>query len=125
MKLLFVKTEHKNKQLCRVIRAYESAYPEPLIFKTGEELIIADKKSPWRGWIWCTNQSGESRWVPENYIDRKGGTGAMRCDYDATELTADIGEELIIQKEESGWLWCINKKKQRGWIPAECVEKVK
>ncbi|MBU1937484.1 SH3 domain-containing protein [bacterium] len=119
-----MRRNNEIKQLCRVITAYDSAYPEPLIFRKGEELVITDKESPWAGWIWCMNRSGESRWVPENYVNRKGKTGTMRCDYDATELTANIGEELIIEKEESCWLWCTNKKKQRGWIPAECVEDI-
>ena len=115
----------KDRQLYRVVKPYDSVYPEPLVFRTAEELVITDKESPWRGWIWCTNQSGESRWIPENYVERKDNKGTMRCDYDATELTANIGEELIIEKEESGWFWCINQKKQRGWIPIECVEKIK
>ena len=123
MKRPEVKKGDENKRICRVIKAYDSAYPEPLIFKMGEELVITDKDSPWAGWLWCTNHSGESRWIPENYVDRKGGTGVMRCDYDATELSIRIGEELIIEKEESGWFWCTNKKDQRGWIPAECVER--
>ncbi len=123
MKRPEVKKSNENKQLLRVIKAYDSAYPEPFVFVKGEELVITDKDSPWHGWIWCTNSSGKSRWVPENNIERKGNAGTMRCDYDATELTANIGEELTIEKEESGWFWCTNRNDQRGWIPAECVER--
>ena len=45
----------------------------------------------------------------------------MRSDYDATELSVRVGEELLIQREESGWLLCENRAGQRGWVPANVV----
>jgi len=113
-----------KQRTCRAISEYQSAYPDPLIISAGEELMIGEKESGWSGWVWCTNQGGESRWVPEKYVERKGDTGIARYDYEATELSVSVGEELVMGKGESGWIWCTNQKGQSGWVPADDVEKL-
>lgn len=109
-------------QRCRVTSAYQAAYPDPLVIKTGERLQIGDRATDWPGWLWCTNESGKSGWVPEAYIEQHNRRGLARRDYDATELSAEVGEELVVGFEESGWLWCTNQAGQSGWIPADHVE---
>jgi hypothetical protein len=42
--------------------------------------------------------------------------------YDANELSVDLGDEIIGELVESGWVWCHNQKGERGWIPLECLE---
>ena len=116
--------ETKNGQICQVVREYQSPYSEPLVISAGEELAIDEKESEWSGWIWCTNQDGKSRWVPERYVERKGDTGIALYDYEATELSVSVGEELVMGKEESGWIWCTNQRGQSGWVPADHVEKL-
>lgn len=106
-------------RICRVISAYRAAYPDPLVIHAGEVLAVGEKESEWSGWIWCTNRSGKSRWVPEVYVDRKGDTCVALCDYDATELSVRVGEELVAGQEAAGWLWCTNREGQRGWVPKE------
>jgi len=117
-------TRMERQQICRVIFAYQLAYPDPLVISAGEELTIGEKESEWSGWVWCTNQDGKSRWVPEKYVERKGDTGIACYDYEATELSVSVGEELIMGKEESGWIWCTNQEGQSGWVPADHVEKL-
>ena len=115
-----------DKRTGTVIRDHESAYPEPLIVKTGEVLTITTRQSEWPGWRWCVNTSGRGGWVPDAWIDRAGkgdgDGGRMLRDYDATELTAHVGERLTIELAESSWLWCINEPGEHGWIPQQCVE---
>lgn len=106
---------------CRVIYGYRSAYPHPLKLKSGEVVTIGEKRSEWSGWLWCEDQDGKKGWVPESYVERKGDTGKVDVEYDATELTVEKGEELEIIKEEKGWLWCKNKKGNFGWIPKKKV----
>lgn len=106
----------------RVVKEYQAAYPDPLAFQAGEEVSIARRESEWPGWLWCTKQSGESRWVPEQYIERGGKTAVMRCGYDATELTVHIGETLTAHREASDWLWCTNQQGGSGWVPAANLE---
>jgi len=112
----------KQGQIGRVIKEYQSPYTHPLVFSTGKELTVSEKEGEWGGWVWCTNQDGNSRWVPEAYVERKGDTAVMRCDYEATELSVTVGEELLMGKEESGWIWCTSQKGQSGWVPADNVK---
>lgn len=109
-------------RICRAITAYESAYPMPFALRAGDELAIGDKESEWSGWLWCTSQRGESRWVPEAYVERRGDTGVALCDYDATELSVDAGEELLVDRQESGWMWCTNRRGQSGWVPGKNLD---
>ena len=115
-------TKNDQRQICRVISEYQTPYSEPLVISAGEELAIGEKESEWSGWIWCTNQDGKSRWVPEKYVERRGDTGIALYDYEATELSVSVGEELRMGKEESGWIWCTNQEGQSGWVPADNVE---
>jgi hypothetical protein len=113
-----------RRQLCRVISEYQSAYTDPLRFRAGEELAIGEKETSWRGWVWCTSRDGKSRWVPERYVERRGDTCIVLYDYEATELSVSVGEELAFGKEESDWLWCTNRAGRSGWVPADNVEKL-
>ena len=119
-----METKNNQRQICRVVSEYQSPYSEPLVISAGEELVIGEKESSWSGWVWCTNQDGKSRWVPEKYVERKDDTCIALCDYEATELSVSVGEELAMGKEESGWIWCTNQKGQSGWVPVDHVEKL-
>ncbi len=81
MKESDARRDYKRKQSCRIITAYEAAYPDPLVMKAGDELTTGEKTGPWKGWVWCTNEHGQSRWIPENYVAKKGGECTMRCDF--------------------------------------------
>ena len=74
-------------------------------------------------WIWCTDQRGKSGWVPKDGIDFHANStiGIARYDYAATELTVAVGDELVVEREESGWLWCTDQRGKSGWIPAAHV----
>jgi hypothetical protein len=109
-------------KICRVIEAYESPYTEPLKMMKGEILTFEEKECEWSGWIWCTNKSGKSRWVPENYLEIHGNTCEVKQDYDAVELSVKVGDELIIEKEEADWFWVSTKEGKKGWVPIRNVE---
>ena len=106
----------------RVIEDYISPYTEPWIMAQGEILAVGEKDSEWTGWIWCTNKEGESRWVPENYLEIHGNSGKAKQDYNSTELSVKVGEELIIEKEEAEWYWCTNQEGKSGWVPIKNVQ---
>ncbi len=117
-------TKIDRRQICRVVYAYQSSCPDPLVVSAGEQLMIGAKETSWSGWVWCTDRHGKSSWVPEKYIERGGNTGTAICHYDATELSVNVEEELIMGEEESGWIWCMNREGQWGWVPADCIEKL-
>jgi uncharacterized protein YgiM (DUF1202 family) len=107
---------------CKVISEYKSPYTESLKIRKGEILQIRNKESKWPDWVWCMNKGGKERWVPIKYIDIQGNLGIMLQDYEATELAVSIGEELKIEKEESGWVWVTNKEGKKGWVPLENIK---
>ena len=59
------------------------------------------KESEWSGWIWCINGTGEMGWVPESNLKILETTCKVLQDYDATELSVDVGQELTIKMESS------------------------
>lgn len=48
------------------------------------------------GWWWCTAPDGRSGWVPVDLLRRHGAEGEVLEDYDATELTVRLGEEVRV-----------------------------
>ena len=114
------KTE--RRQMCRVISAYQSSCHDPLVVGVGEALSITERETEWSGWLWCTDLRGKSSWVPEAYVTRRGEGAIANRDYDATELSVVVGEELTVHKTESGWLWCTNARGESGWVPADHVQ---
>jgi len=106
----------------RVIRDYETPYPEPFVIKKGELLVPSVRDSEWEGWIWCKNSEGKSAWVPENYLESSGENAIALQDYDARELSVQEGDLLELIKGEAGWFWCRNIDGQMGWVPGEYIE---
>ena len=115
-------TRPQNKTLGRVISDYQSAYTEPFAIRAGEKLTAGDRVSEWAGGVWCTNQAGQSRWVPEKYLARDGDVCTARRDYEATELAVCAGEILELGQEESDWVWCANQSGQSGWVSRDRIK---
>ncbi len=107
-----------------VVADYQAPYPDPIRAEAGEEVIIdLEKKTEIQGWVWCTDSSGRSGWVPAQYLEIKETRGKVLHDYDAIELTIHAGEMLTVYKEESHFYWVANQSGQRGWVPVEHVER--
>jgi len=106
----------------RVIKAHESEFPNPIKVKAGAKVSVEDRETIWAGWLWCRTDGGVEGWVPSGYVDRNGNSGTMRRDYDATELTVEIGDILEAVDEASSWLFCRTKTGLPGWVPVENVE---
>jgi len=116
MEHIFLKeTNSKIKYL--VVQQYISAFPNPITLKIGDIVEITDKKSDWKGWIWCQTKDHTFGWVPENIITRTGTKGKIKANYDATELSAEIGDRLELIKKESKWIYCKTSSGELGWIP--------
>jgi uncharacterized protein YgiM (DUF1202 family) len=119
------KTTFNSGDRVRVVTAYQTPFPDPLVIRAGESLTLGRRQSDWAGWVWCTGQTGHSGWVPEAYLDRQQGNLALaNRDYDATELSAAVGETLTVHKAESGWVWCTDPHGRQGWIAAAYVARL-
>jgi SH3-like domain-containing protein len=106
---------------CKVIESYTSAYPNPLKLRRGDEVAVTEKECEWPGWLWCADTDGVQGWVPTSYLDRAGGTARLLRDYDATELSVSVDDELEIIEEESGWFRCRKPSGEIGWVPENVV----
>ena len=116
------------EQKCRVTKDYQAEFPDPIAVEAGEALVVSARNSVWENntawiWVWCTDQREKSGWVPKNIIqmDAGGQTGTTRAAYNAIEPTIIAGQELVIEYEKSGWLWCRDQQEKRGWVPLSHV----
>ncbi len=102
-----------------VVEAYTSAYPDPLVLAKGDPVTVGRNDDEWPGFVWCTDTTGKSGWIPENYLERQQNSslGHLKCDYTAQELTVAVGEIVTIIKQESGWVWGMTESGQVGWMP--------
>jgi hypothetical protein len=103
----------------RVTKAYHSPYTEPLTLPRGERLKWEPRECEWPGWIWCTTEEGESRWVPENWVRKEGKECVLQRPYTATELSVEEGETVTVLLMESQWGWVTDESGRSGWVPLE------
>ena len=108
----------------RVRKDYESPYPEPLEIRAGETVTVSDKESEWPGWVWCTSAINRSGWIPESCVEQMGDRRRVLRDFNTRELSVRLGERLVAEREESGWLWCLNQRGQSGWVPKDHLEEL-
>jgi uncharacterized protein YgiM (DUF1202 family) len=106
----------------RVIRDYESPYRDPVVVRKGESLTVGDRTTHWEGWIWCTTRNGKSRWFPASFLEDTGDLVTLLRDYEATELSVRVGEQLALGEDVAGWIWCTNEEGRSGWVPADHLE---
>jgi uncharacterized protein YgiM (DUF1202 family) len=106
----------------RIIKSYESAYPDPLELKQGERVAVEARECEWPGWLWATDKSGRAGWIPETYLTVSGPAGELLRDYDATELDAEAGDTVEILEREGGWARCRKTDGIVGWLPEEVLK---
>lgn len=100
-----------------VVTAYTRSNPEPLVASAGERVTVGKRDDEYPGWIWCTDARGRSSWTPERILQIEGAEAVVAEDYSALELTLAPGEQVTVEREESGWAWVTTKSGERGWLP--------
>jgi hypothetical protein len=109
----------------RVIKEYKSPYPHPIVFQKGEKVKVGQefKEDPdWKNWIWCKGDNNRKAWVPKQYIKIDGTNGIFNKDYNAMELSIQIGEELVIYEIVNGFGMSEKANGIRGWVPMKNLE---
>ena len=114
----------KAHTVYRVVKAHEGSIGDMLVVREGERLAFERRKTEFEGWIWCVSRSGQVAWVPEAWVSLEGRSCVMRRDYDSTELTVGVGEEVTGALVESGWAWVRTSDGREGWVPVNCIEKI-
>lgn len=112
----------------RVIEAYRSPYPLPIIFEQGEQVDIGKEFSDdpdWKNWVWCKGKDEKQAWAPIQFLMIEGETGAFRRDYNALELSVTEGEELVVHEEINGFGLAEKADGKRGWVPLRNLVEIK
>ena len=110
-----------TKVMKKVVIEWRVTYPEPLVVKIGETVTVGKKDTEWP-FAWCTDSDGKSGWLPLKCLSDQPGTASCLYDYSTAELSVSLGEEVTIEKEDSGWVWATNCAGISGWIPARCIK---
>ena len=103
----------------RVVRDYVSPYPNSMSFLIGELVKVGQefKEDPdWGNWVWCEGNNKKA-WVPKRYIKILGTNGILERDYDAMELSVQVGEKLIVHEIVNGFGLSEKPDGARGWVP--------
>jgi len=106
----------------KIVKSYITRFTDPIILKKGEHVKTGKKDNRWVGWIWCKTENGNEGWAPENILEINQTEALVTADYNATELSVAVGEELELFQRESGWVWCHRQNGDEGWIPLECFD---
>jgi len=109
----------------RVVKDYESPYPESIFFQKGERVKVCKKfkEDPdWQNWIWCEGKNGKKAWVPEDFLDSDGKNGLFNREYDAKELSVRVGEALTVSEIVNGFGMSEKSDGTKGWVPMRNME---
>ncbi len=104
-----------------VTASHTASYAKAIDASKGETLSVGPEDIDFPGWVWCTSVTGVSSWVPIAYLEIDGESGRLKRDYNAMELSVEVGQRLTRIDEESGWYLCETESHQRGWVPMENI----
>lgn len=104
----------------QVIKTWRATDADSIGLQAGEIVRVGRPSEEWPGWVWCTGSTGKGCWVPESLLvlHDEGLTGWLSRDYSPIELNANLGEQLSLHEELSGWWWASNACGETGWVPA-------
>jgi hypothetical protein len=108
-----------------VIKDYKSPYPDPIVFQKGEKVEVCQefKEDPdWKNWIWCEGKDDKKAWVPKQYLNVDGRNGIFNRDYDAMELSVQVGEILVVYEIVNGFGMSEKPDGTKGWVPIRNME---
>jgi hypothetical protein len=109
----------------RVIEAYNSPYPDPIIFRKGEKVQVGKEFNDdpdWKDWVWCEGKNENQAWVPKQYLEIKAGMGIFLTEYNAQELSVTAGEVLQVFEVVNGFGVAEKQDGERGWVPMKVLE---
>ena len=88
-------------------------------FSKGTAVMMGEEDTHFLHWYPCIIERHDT-YVPECFVRN----GKLICDYNPTELVAEIGNILEVQDVVYAWLMAMNENGVTGWIPAESVVSV-
>ena len=106
----------------RVTKSHKPEKSPPLMLGPGQHVRFERRPTEWKGWLWCTTETGERGWVPEAWVKIDGDICIALREYCSAELEVRVGQEVLGDIIESGWVQVRNDEGAVGWVPLECLE---
>ncbi|MCI0655814.1 MAG: hypothetical protein L0170_01940 [Acidobacteria bacterium] len=110
-----------SARLATVLEDHSPQYTNPISARAGDSVIAERQDTEYPGWWWCRAQDGKEGWVPESFLEMRGGLGTLLRDYDAHELHVRSGDRLTIHEEIAGWARVTDAEGCTGWVPTRCL----
>ena len=114
-----------KSQKYRVKKDYQSPYPDPILFRKGEQVTVGRefKNDPdWQNWRWCEGKKNNAAWVPIQYLTIEPESGIFNRDYNARELTVHKDEIVKVNEVLNGFGMAKNSDGSTGWVPLRNLE---
>ncbi|WP_053959392.1 hypothetical protein [Sulfobacillus thermosulfidooxidans] len=109
----------------RVVREHSRSDVKGLRLYSGEMVSVGRRDTDWSSWLWCTTESGQGAWVPEQFLHVWDDNRAVvTTDYDSTELTVSPGDLVTGTQIVGGWVWSKNSQSEEGWVPLENLTQI-
>ncbi|SMQ97192.1 SH3 domain-containing protein [Xanthomonas fragariae] len=107
----------------RLLRDYDAAYSNPIRFCAGQEVTLGVRDEEWLAFAWVNTGAGHAGWAPVVWLRPLGhGKAEALRDYDARELDAKQGQDVLLHYEHGGWWWSERADGMQGWLPAADLE---
>lgn len=118
--------ENSLPYVATVTTAWQASYSRVLEGQAGERVQATGRVEIWHetpgwAWRWCCDRHGRGGWTPEVLLQLDGDEAILLADYDARELTVDVGARLMVERELAGWARCHTIDDVSGWVPLECL----
>ena len=106
------------------ISAHEIPERPALHVTAGQQVHVSDRDTEWPEFVFVTAANGAG-WVPARYLSASTGDAVVLTGYDTTELPTRIGDrvQVLVEDEQSGWLWCRAESGREGWVPITTVQR--
>jgi len=108
-------------ELCQAVATHTPPEYPPVSWRSGHAVSVGRRDDEWTEFLWCTDASGQSAWVPESYLRHSREMAALNRNYDSRELRVSAGEHLQAFESAGGWVWCRNRQGEFGWVPLRCL----
>ena len=105
-----------------VREAYSGQYSDPIRFRVGETVQVAQSDPDFPEWYWCRAQDGREGWVHASLLSQHAETAVGLEDYSALELTVTAGECGRVVRVLSGWAFVELEDGRAGWLPEHILE---
>lgn len=95
----------------------------PIRLAIGDSVVAGERATQWPEFVFVTGEAGEG-WVPARHLSGDSGTVAVETEYDTTELSVSVGQEVTVLERDdlSGWWWCRADDGRTGWVPVLALE---